>query len=326
MTVLFRVAAGPVLGFGHLRRAVSLARALGVSPIVSVRGGKEARAAAARLGCRLMDGAAHEVLARTKASVLVIDDPHAASAYVWLRVARRFGVPVASVHDLGIAWVPSDLLVDGSFSSRPLARPGRSLRNQAQLLGPRYMALDPRFLVQAPRSSNGARPRVLIALGGGPRRRHALALARAIRARCADVSIRIAGGFTHVPASSADIVWLPPLPTLADELASATAAIVAGGVTLYEACRLGVPTVAVAVSTLSAQRHTVRAAAALGVTMDGGALGARGTVQRVADRIEALLNRPKLRRTLAASGRRVVDGRGAIRVARAIAALARNEQ
>jgi len=45
MTVVFRVAAGPRLGFGHLVRCRSLARALGVTPRVWLRGSAATRAA-----------------------------------------------------------------------------------------------------------------------------------------------------------------------------------------------------------------------------------------------------------------------------------------
>lgn len=341
MQALFRVAAGPALGFGHLRRAVSLAVALGAEPVVSVRGNRLAQGAAGRLGCRVMSGSAAAALARVMPAVLVIDDPNATAARVWLRAARERRIPVASVHDLGIAWIESDLLIDGSFTKSNRVAPDQITRatrllhgprREGQgndprfLLGPGYMPLDPDLGTYRRAAQDGGPPRVLIALGGGPRRRHALALARAIRREQPDVLIRIAGGFTGQSRPDPGIVWLPALPTLGEELAAATVAIVAGGVTLYEACCLGVPSVAVAVSTLSAQRHTVRAAAALGVTRAAGALGDPGTPARVANRVRELLNGPKLRMDLAAAGRRVVDGRGAPRVARALGHLARNQQ
>lgn len=324
---LFRVAAGPRLGFGHLRRAVSIARALGVEPHVSIRGDAAAQGAARRLGCHVVSGAAAQVLRRMHPDVLVLDDPNAPAALAWLRAARAHGARVASVHDLGIAWIPSDLLIDGSFSHefrfQSDVRDGERTR---LLLGPRYMPLDPDLAGTSRRGTAGQAPRVLIALGGGPRRGHALDIARAILRWQPDALIRIAGGFTAGPSADAAIDWLPALPTLRHELAATTMAVVAGGVTLYEACALGVPSVAVAVSTVSAQRHTVRAARSLDVTEDGGALGERETPARVALLVKGLVNGPKVREMLAKRGQRLVDGRGAERVARALAALARNEQ
>ena len=54
MTVVFRVAAGPRLGFGHLVRCRSLARALSVTPRVWLRGSAATRAAARALGCQVL--------------------------------------------------------------------------------------------------------------------------------------------------------------------------------------------------------------------------------------------------------------------------------
>ena len=50
MTVVFHVAAGPRLGFGHLVRCRSLARALGVTPRAWVRGSAATRASARAMG------------------------------------------------------------------------------------------------------------------------------------------------------------------------------------------------------------------------------------------------------------------------------------
>lgn len=330
MKVLFRIAAGPRIGFGHLRRAVTLSRALGTRPLVSIRGGGHAHRAARRLECRPVQGPAGRALDRERPAVLVIDDPNASMAGVWLEAARARAIPVASVHDLGIAWIASDLLVDGSFAQGRRARAKTiaqriPVSRPRMLLGPRYMPLDPR-LARRPGGTRGRSPRILIALGGGPRRHHAQTLARAILAACPDAVVRIAGGFTQSHGEESGIVWLPGLPSLGGELSAATIAVVAGGVTLYEACRLGVPSVAVAVSTLSAQRHTVRAGRSLGVTLDGGALGEPATPRRVASLVERLLDGPKRRASLGSRGARLVDGRGAERVARELRELARKKQ
>jgi spore coat polysaccharide biosynthesis predicted glycosyltransferase SpsG len=115
MRVLMRIAGGPRRGFGHLVRSARLARALGVEPIVSVRGGRQAARVARRLGHQVIDGSASAVLAREDPDLVVIDDPNGAAAEHWCRAARRRQVPVASLHDLGLARCDSDLRIDGSI-------------------------------------------------------------------------------------------------------------------------------------------------------------------------------------------------------------------
>ena len=49
-------------------------------------------------------------------ALIVVDDPNQDEAGKWVRKARRLGVPVASIHDGGIAIVESDLVIDGGIS------------------------------------------------------------------------------------------------------------------------------------------------------------------------------------------------------------------
>src|SRR4051812_31295635 len=113
---LFRIAAGPRLGFGHLVRARALARALGIErPLVSVRGPASARSSATRLRMQVLGGTPCALVARVRPEVIVLDDPSAVAARPWCRAAREAGVPVASVHDLGTAFCGSDLAIDGSL-------------------------------------------------------------------------------------------------------------------------------------------------------------------------------------------------------------------
>lgn len=241
--------------------------------------------------------------------LVVLDTPVAADAARWLRASRRAGVPVASIHDRGIAPVASDLAVDGSLAGPSvIAGAARTLR------GPRYMVVDPGVEGRRRRSVD-ARPSVLVAFGGGTRASLARRVARAVLHRWPRATVRIAGGFapTSPRPVPAGIEWLGPQPSLVPLLASASAAIVAGGVTLYEAVALGVPVVAVPV--VPAQRPTVRAFERAGLALSGSsALKAGASAVR-------LLSRPALAHAMTRKGPSVVDGLGARRVALALESL-----
>lgn len=303
--VLFRVAAGSRQGFGHLVRTRVLSRALGIRrPVVSVRGGSEAVAAAARLGCTVMRGAAPYVLESVLPSVVVIDDPTAAQARLWTRAAWRRGIPTASIHDLGRGFCAADLSVDGSLVRTVWPRSARTLT------GPRFTILDPqlRDVKGTPRDPS----RVLIALGGGPRVAVARRLAAAILKRRPGVTVRIAAGF--VPRSTGavpGVAWLAPQPGLARELARCSAALVGGGVSLYEAVAIDTPTAVwpVVQAQLPTARAFVRRSGVIGVWP-----GPR-RIERAAEAVCALLDRPPART-------RLFDARGAGRVADAVRQLA----
>jgi UDP-2,4-diacetamido-2,4,6-trideoxy-beta-L-altropyranose hydrolase len=308
--VIFAAAAGPRIGFGHLVRCRSLARALGVEPLVALRGTTATRRRAAAAGWRLTVIQHDDDLQRLDPHVLVVDDPSVRSVRGWVGRARRVGVPVATVHDLGIAAMQSDLVIDGSVQS-----PRRAGGRFGSLRGPAYAILDPRVRAARERPSRPVPRRVLVALGGGGRAMAAARLTQAIAARTSNVEIRIAGGFTAGRATPAlaSAAWIHAPHGLAGELSAASVAVLAGGVTLYEACALGAPSVAVALN--SAQHLTIRAFARHGATIDAGSVASRRTIARVAEAVERLLRDPSSRRRMRTAGRRLVDARGAARVA-----------
>jgi spore coat polysaccharide biosynthesis predicted glycosyltransferase SpsG len=327
LRILFRAAAGPRRGYGHLVRCRSLARALGVRPLVALRGGPRVVETAVALGCDVIRGSASNLLHGLSPDVLVVDDPVAADARRWMRAARRVGCMVVSIHDLGLGCLDADLVIDGSITRNARARRGTTLA------GPRYAVLDP-----APFDERGDRLRggrllaaqdnierdpcaVLVALGGGPRAELANDIAEAIVQANPQVRVRIAGGFAGISRQeAAQISWIPPSRNLHAEMARASVAVVGGGVSLYEACAHGVA--AVGVPVVAAQRPTVSAFVKRGVARGV----TRGPVspKSVAAECAELLTDEAMRRHIARVGQRLIDGRGAFRAAAAVSRLARN--
>ncbi len=312
--VLFRAAAGPRIGFGHLMRSRTVATALGVPALVSIRGGRGSSGAASLIGCRPL-ARGLDALGRTASlSLLVVDDPRPDAVVPWILAARRRGIATASIHDLGLAPCPSDVSIDGSIAPGPM-----------DLAGVRYAILDPRLRrVRAARrlARPAGRSVVLVAFGGGSRVRLARAVSRAIVRHRPDVRVRIAGGFRRGawPRRCGSIEWLRATPGLGRRFLGATVAVLAGGVTLYEACAVGLPAIGVAI--VPGQRRSVAGLARHGAVIDGGSVSsAAGTAARVARLVDRLLDAPDRQRALAVAARRLVDGRGADRVAAALRRL-----
>lgn len=316
--VLFRVAGGPRQGFGHIVRSVRLARALGVVPALSVRGAAVGGDAFQVFGAVRVEGDTPARCELGAFQVLVVDDPNAAHAHRWVRAARRAGLLTVSVHDLGRGTLDADFQIDGSLGG-PWASyaPGRSL------VGPRYALVDPLVVeARARRLESSPGRRVLVALGGGRRQAVAEAMVEAIARRCPSAEIHVAGGFAGlaVDAGGANVTCLPPLPTLAWELATADVAVVAAGVTAYETAAIGVPTVAGAL--VPSQRPTLSAFSERGAVADGGDWWGDGLDDQAAataTAVAGLMDDPRHAALLARRGRALVDGLGVARVAGAIA-------
>lgn len=316
LRVLFRAAAGPRRGYGHLVRCRSLARALGVRPLLSLRAPRTAIHTALQLGCDVVVDGAHRLVRGRYIDLLVVDDPIARAAARWITAARRAGVAVVSVHDLGLGSGGADLRIDGSIVQ------GRTTSHSRAVVGPAFAILDPALTRHArvKRRRNG----VVVSLGGGPRAAVASAIAVDIARRAPHVEVRVTGGFnSSAPPASVkrrrlrNLVWLGPTTNLAGELGRASVAVVGGGVTLYEACALATP--AVGVPVVKSQRPTVT-----GFVARGAALGTPRVPphpERVADDVLRLLGDASLRNRIGRTASRLIDGRGALRAARAISRL-----
>jgi UDP-2,4-diacetamido-2,4,6-trideoxy-beta-L-altropyranose hydrolase len=312
--VLFCVAAGPRVGFGHLARSRSLARALGVPLVAAVRGTTATRRAARDLGAQTLPPttAAFDAFAP---QLVIVDDPSGPDACAWVAHARRRGVPVASVHDLGRGVVPSDLVIDGSVSAVPAC-------GRIDLAGPEFAILDPQVRERRQRPCVREADRVLIALGGGAHvRQFGSALAFGLCRAVPGLEIVVAAGFAggRLPDLPAGGQWIQAKRGLAAELSRCAAAVVGGGVTLYEACALGTPVVVVAVA--PGQRTTIRSFASRGAALDAGPALSPRAVSRVAAGVAALLEGGPDVEALTAHARDLIDGCGAFRVAACLTAL-----
>jgi spore coat polysaccharide biosynthesis predicted glycosyltransferase SpsG len=309
---IVRVAAGPRVGYGHLMRARALAQHLAMQVSLSVRGGGAAARAARSMGLRLAGAPA----SLTGADLLVVDDPSLKEGRPWIARARRAGVPSVSVHDCVDAH-DADLVICGSIGVGEIHSAGTVLN------GPEFYLLDRRIRLALRKrwTRTDSRPlRVLVALGGGQHvRRVAQELVLALRRHAGDVAISVAAGFSRGrrPALRG-ARWLSARKGLTKALVDCDVAVVAGGVTLYEACALGTPAVALAV--VPAQRRAIVEFAARGAVIDAGQVSGVN-VNRAARSVARLLGDEQRRRATAGRARQLVDGLGAQRAAEQIRAM-----
>jgi len=332
--VVFRADAGPEIGLGHARRCLTLAgalRELGVESRFVFTGDGRARAwleasdfeVVAVEPARDLAGTLEHCRAR-RVPVIVVDTPSRAPGY--LTALTGAGLRVVVIDDLADHELPVDLVVNPSAGAATLPYLGGS--RTRFLLGASYALLRPAFGQAGPRRIAGRTRRVLVTVGGGDPDDLTSRLvgwtARALSAVEQDV---IVGPFTArsaalqvaVEAAEGRVVLHEDPKDIAALMLSADLAVCGGGQTTYELAATGTPALAIRLADNQTLNLTsLTQAGTLAWVGDAGDadLGARFGAA-LADLAGDATGRARMSR----QGQALVDGRGAGRVAREIAAL-----
>jgi UDP-2,4-diacetamido-2,4,6-trideoxy-beta-L-altropyranose hydrolase len=330
-TIAFRTTAGKKIGFGHLRRCLTLAgelrRAGGAAGAIHfwVDGNPAAVevAVAAGFEARLIAGPDPDVTAAWldagEVGTLVVDSYAVmpASFSAWRRCVRSLVV----LDDLADRQLDVDVVVNGSPYAAELNY--RTGPDAVRLLGPRYALLRPWFR-DRPRRRVAARvTRVLVTLGGADPESSTMAVVEAVQRALPEAALDVVIGplFGPVPELDRRAAGDPPrlrlhraLDDLSTLMAAADLAISAGGQTLYELAAAGVPTVALCLA--DNQEPNVAALAGVSLLSAGRVHEeAAGRFNRVEEGCRRLAADPGLRERMSDAGRALIDGQGAARVA-----------
>jgi spore coat polysaccharide biosynthesis predicted glycosyltransferase SpsG len=186
------------------------------------------------------------------------------------------------------------------------------------LAGPSFAPLDP-AIAGAGRPGEQIR-KVLVTVGGSAAARPLLRpIARIVSSTFPQAAIVIAGTEESETKEKNPprVSYLPWPSALADVLGDIDLAITAAGLTAYELACAGIPQVAIAIATN--QRRVAKGlnSSDLALTLD---LTSGDSLARLSDALERLRD-AGLRRLLAERGRKMFDGQGARRAARALTEL-----
>jgi UDP-2,4-diacetamido-2,4,6-trideoxy-beta-L-altropyranose hydrolase len=356
MKVALRADASLAIGTGHLRRCLALAQALraggatclfvvrdlGVDATAPLVGAgfevlwlpqpgaagmqraaqPDAHAQWAGVGAEIDAAETAHALRHASCDWVVVD--HYAFAAPWHRAVRQaLGCRVAAIDDLADRDLDVELLIDHNHAADHRAKYAAHLGAGVPLLG------GPAFALLAPAYATAPRHRVVDCVEsvgvffGGVDRQGASRLALAaleqagfvgpvevvVTSACPQLDeLRSAAAARPGTTLSVD------LPDLAAFFARHGLHVGAGGGATWERCCIGAPTLACVVA--ENQRQVLEPIAALGVLE----LCADLRAEALATALRPLLADAPRRRRLADTSKRLVDGRGAARVAAAMAA------
>lgn len=315
MRVLVWVDAGPALGLGHLSRCLALADALG------------ARGARCRFALAPDAMALGWLRAAGQRDVLALPDPERALADV-LQAVRDADAVVVDVkrplerHEVRALRGSTRVLVidnpgPGVDEADLVVAPFGTARDARWLVGAEWLPLRTPTVRDAQAAADGRT--VLVSMGGsdpGGLSAPVIDALGPIAPRLGVIAVvnPLAPVWRDSTAATARWGFAPAMPTepggLGAHLAVADLAVLAFGVTVYEAMASGVPSVVLCRTSGDVEHARVLENAGAVVS-----LGAHWKREDVTRAVTALVGDPARRGAMARAGRARVDGLGAARVA-----------
>jgi UDP-2,4-diacetamido-2,4,6-trideoxy-beta-L-altropyranose hydrolase len=315
-----RTAAGPQIGFGHLRRTVVLAQILGdcCKPLFLLD--PEDSLSPEYLIQQSMSffnqGFENAWSLLPEPTAILIDTRLTNGLNGLIARAHSQEIPVISIHDLGLNPLPSDIIIDGSIAPTFFDHPHP---DRKYFRGTEFMILDPVY-----RSLHGqSKPihekirSVLINLGGGDSGKFYSKVLDGLKLWGREIDVIGIPGFASWGQESlAQKDWHPlnfrwEKQNIAECLFQSDLAITAGGIAAYESLCAGTPLLAISYD--SFQQTTLRTLDNMEACIDLG-LGDVLNPSDLAKTLSHVESDVDKRRLLSLRGKQMVDGRGAERV------------
>ena len=349
MNIAFRVDANQYLGTGHLIRCLVVAKALakrGHAVVMVCRRLEDSLAALIRQAnidfvsfagdaelLSLCDRAQRADAISTQKALpnqpwdAVVVDHYFIDAR-WESLMRASVGLIVVIDDLANRSHDCDILLDQNTLPIDDSRyAGKVPASCVQLLGSRYVLLADSFAQKRPQKlpSRTRVNNILVSFGGVDAANYThCTLCALSNLHLQDVTVTTAVGAAN-PHRQAIVDYCQQhrfdchiqTQSMADLMQRADMAVGAGGVSVWERCCLGLPTIALC--SADNQREQLCAAASQGLLMTFDvATNQASLIQQLQLHIEALYHNPQLRQHIAESAHRALDGRGVERLVKAI--------
>ncbi len=305
-------------GFGHIARCSSLYEAfllVGITPEFIIQGDMNVEYLIKDKRHRFLDWIDKpEILSFLHAHDVVIVDSISVDANVSNAIGKRIGLPVY-IDDFNYYEYDKGLVIDWEISSLK----NHHVKKADSLLGPKYAALRKEFWDVPDKDVSENVNHLLLTMGGSDVRNLTPMLLHRLNVQYPSLkkTAIIGKGFDNIAAlesfsnANVELAYFPDATQMKSAMISSDLAISAGGQTLYELARLGVPTIAVAVA--DNQLRDIEGWKEVGFIEYAGWWEVPDLFERIGAAITCLNNRNErvLRNRI---GRGIVDGLGARRI------------
>jgi UDP-2,4-diacetamido-2,4,6-trideoxy-beta-L-altropyranose hydrolase len=337
-SLLIRADASSAIGSGHAMRCLALAKAWqsagGIASWLMAESIPAIEERIAREGCRLSKinaepGSATdaertvEEARRVETAWIVVDGYRFFPDYI--RQLRRGGLRALFLDDDGrFESYPADAVLNQNIAANPEMY-GKKEPSTRLLLGSEYVLLRPEFIAEPQtRAHPTIGSKVLITMGGSDSENVTIRVLRALPFMKTNIEAKVVvgGGYQKIEALR-DLVARLPLKIQLEEnpgnmaplMRWADVAVSGAGSTCWELAYLGLPSIVIIQS--PDQRSIAQGLAAQEIAVNLGE-HANLSTESISDVLDRLLTDLDRRRAMSERGRKLIDGRGAMRVVQAL--------
>lgn len=321
MRVYILTEGGRKIGLGHVVRCSSLCRAFeerGIMPEFIINGDDGIREYLKGRRCRIenwLDGRT-AIFDEVKGADAVFVDSYLADLSFYREIAVRAELGVYLDDDMRLDY-PRGVVLNGAIGAKDMPYPRK--QGVKHLLGEEYLLLRQEFLGTVDMEISPSIGRVMITFGGDDIRDLTPRVMGLVKRELPDASMSVVIGKASRNAAKIETYadertrsfLFPSAEGMKEVMLSSDIAVSAGGQTLYELARVGLPTVAVCV--IGNQEANIRGMGKKGFIEYAGEWDAPDLDERIISAVRALKPR-EVRKERSVTGRRLVDGKGAARV------------
>ncbi len=320
MNVFIITEGGENIGFGHITRCTSLSQAFedkGIQPVFIVNGDVTVRDLLKDEVCEFFDWAeeSERLLNLIKDADIAVIDSYRAGSELYKKVSELVKIPVY-IDDFKRIDYPDGIVVNGTIYAEDLTYPERE--GISYLLGIRYFPLRREYRNVQDKKIKDDIESVMITFGGNDTRNLTVRVLKLLIDNYPELAKKIVVGkgcrnaeeIEKLKDRKTELMYSPDAGGMKDIMLESDMAISAGGQTLYELARVGVPTIAVAVA--GNQLNNIKGWQKAGFVEYAGWWEDGEVLNNVINKT-GLLKDNCLRSEKAKTGRMMLDGLGAVR-------------
>ncbi len=321
MKVLILTEGGENIGLGHITRCTSIYQAFeeaGIESLLIVNGDQTVRDILRDKNCKVFNwlNGRETLLATVKNADIVFIDSYLADRDLYEKISNIAKTAVYFDDDVRLNY-PRGFVLNGAILAEQMAYPKR--KKVTYLLGAQYAPLRKEFWDVPSKPIRDNLESVMITFGGADIRNFTPKVLKLLIDTYPELlkKVIIAKSFQNTAEierlkdSNTELIYYPSAAEMKKVMLESDIAISAGGQTLYELARIGVPTVAVAVA--DNQLKSILGWKKVGYIEYAGRWEDNGVIGTINQKIE-LLKSKSFREYKRVVGNKLIDGAGSSRI------------